>query len=99
MNNEILDKLDEIIEEIDKCNLITRISFLKNKIFEDKELLDKIKLIQDDNMKYGKSYISIKKEILENIYFKEYKEIETELYFLTQEINTKLNSLIKGDLE
>ncbi|MBO5375269.1 MAG: YlbF family regulator [Bacilli bacterium] len=97
MNSKILNKLDEITSIIDECELITRISFLKTKIFEDKKLLDKIKLIQDDSIKYGNNYINIKKEILANPYFKEYKEIETELYFLTKEINDRLKSLIKGD--
>ena len=37
MNSKILNKLDEITSIIDECELITRISLLKTKIFEDKK--------------------------------------------------------------
>lgn len=98
MNSEILAKLDEIINTIDNCASINKLNILKSKIFEDKELLNKIALLKDDRIQYGKEYVNLKREVLKNEYFKEYKDIENELYFLTKEINNKLNSLIKGDL-
>lgn len=92
MNEEIINKLDEITEiiENDKENL--KLSNLKKRIEQNKELYNQIiKVKEIDN--YSSEYISLKEKILKNKDYKSYKEIENDLYFITKQMTKILNTL------
>ncbi len=92
MNIEIINKLDEItkILEEDKDNI--KMIQLRKQIENDKELIDKINIIKNIES-YSNEYINLKNEVLNNIKFQEYKNIEKDLYYTIKEINIKLNTL------
>ena len=67
---------------------------LKEIIYNDnklKELLDKYR--NNDN-KYDTELILLKKQIISNPLIVKFRELETNLYFVTLEINQKLNKLV-----
>ena len=65
---------------------------LSNKLSNNKELLDKINKIKDYKS-YDDKYIELKKDVINNSDYKEYKELEKDYYLFIREINRKLNSL------
>ena len=91
MDNELLDKLDDVIKAFENSKEIKRYLFLKDKLLKDDDLIKKINLIK--NEKYGNNYIRYKEEVLSNEYYKEYIELEKRLYFLLQNINKKLSTM------
>ena len=91
MDNELLDKLDDVIKAFENSKEIKRYLFLKDKLLKDDDLVKKINLIK--NEKYGNNYIRYKEEVLSNEYYKEYIELEKRLYFLLQNINKKLSTM------
>jgi len=95
MNSEIIEKIDEIINLLKESNEIKEFSELKEKIYNNKELLEKIDELKKDENTYSQMYINKKKEIIELDDFKQYKAKEKELYMLVQSINIKLKSLIE----
>lgn len=95
MNSEILEKIDEIIEILDNSDYFTEFNMLKKKVSSNQELMEKITKIKNNN-EYSSEYIENKREVMKNDDFLKYKEKEREIYFLIQNINLKLNSLIKG---
>jgi len=95
MNREKIEKIDEIINLIKESNEIKEFSELKEKIYNNKELLEKIDELKKDENTYSQMYINKKKEIIELDDFKQYKAKEKELYMLVQSINIKLKSLIE----
>lgn len=94
MNSDVLTKVDEIIAIIDSSDDVKRFMTLKENLLANKELINKISLLKDETS-YDSKYIDQKKEILLNPEFREYKELENDLYFLIQEINLKLGTLLK----
>lgn len=94
MNDEILTKIDEIINILDNSEEMKKLDLLKEKLYQDTTLMKKIDKVKIENT-YSDNYIALKKDILDNEYFREYKSIEKELYLLIKEINMKLNFLIK----
>ena len=92
MNIEIINKLDEIIDLIKNDKDFIRMNQLNHIIMNDKELINKIDILKSLN-NYDDRYLEIKKEIINNSIFKEYKELEKEYYFFIKEINIRLNSL------
>ncbi len=94
MNIEIISKLDEITSLIKNDSSFIRMKTLERKIEENKELIDKINRLK--NMKdYDTGYLSLKKEVLNDNDFKEFKNLEKEWYFTVQLINKELKSLIE----
>lgn len=94
MNEEIINKLDEITNIIDKDKELNELKELKKEILNDKELLDKIdKLKKLDS--YDKNYLNLKNEILNDKKYKRFVELENKLFFDIKDINFHLNSLIE----
>ena len=91
MDNELLEKLDDVVNAFNDSEEIKRYLFLKDKLLSDKELINKIDVLKKEQ--YGRNYIKYKEEILSNDYYKEYIELEKRLYFLLQNINKRLSSL------
>lgn len=94
MNNEIILKIDEIINILDSSREIDELKSLKKKLYSHKELMKKIEDVKNSDS-YSDSYVLLKKEILSDTSFSKYKEIEREINMLISEINMKLNSLVK----
>ena len=91
MDNELLEKLDDLLNTLDNSEEIKRFVYLKNKLLNDKELMDKISTIKSES--YSDKYINIKEEVINNEDFKEYKELEKRLYYLIQDMNKDLSKL------
>lgn len=92
MNIETIKKLDEIIDSIKKDKDYIEFKRLEKLVLSNKELLDKINKLKSID-KYDNNYLELKKEILSNNDYKEYKRLENELYLFIKEMNNKLNSL------
>ena len=85
--NEVIEKTDALIKEIDNMDKVSKIKELNKIIKNDKELT---KLIE----KYKESGDeSLKQQIIDNELFKEYKELEIDINLLIMEINSKLKSI------
>ena len=93
MDNELLDKLDNIINKIDNSYEANEITKVKSILLNNKELLNSIDSIK--NSSYSKEYVDSKKELLENIDYKKYKELEFEFLKFSNNISKKLNTLTK----
>ena len=85
--NELIDKVEELKEEIDSLDEIVKLKELNEKIMLDKDLLKDIEeynKTQDEN---------IKERIINNKLFREYKHKETDCNLLIMEINQKLKEI------
>ena len=94
MNEKIFEKLEQLYTEINNCEEIKKLLELKNKIYNDTDLKEKLEKCKNSVNKYDSYYVAVKKEIIDNPLIKEYRELENELYFIVLEMNRKLNSLI-----
>lgn len=84
---ELIEKTNNLIREIDKLSQVKRIKSLNKEISKDKELSDLIHTYQinhDENLK---------RRILDNKLFKEYKVNETDINLLIMDINSRLKSI------
>lgn len=84
---ELIEKTNNLINEIDKLSQVKRIKSLNKEISKDKELSDLIHTYQinkDENLK---------RRILDNKLFKEYKVNETDINLLIMDINSRLKSI------
>ena len=94
MNEEIINKLDEITSIIESDKEIKEYKKLKKDLLNNQELLDKIsKLKQMD--KYDNNYIELKKEILSDKVFERFTHLDKELFYDIKDINNKLQTLIE----
>ena len=94
MDNNLINKVDELINIFEESDEINRIKLLKKEIYQDKEIKEKIErfnLIKQNP--YSTELIEIRKELLNNPKIKEYKSIENNLLLLILSINQKLNNL------
>ena len=90
---ELNIKIDELITLLNKDSRIKDIEVLKNKILNNKYILDKINRLKELDI-YGDEYKSLKKELFLDEDFSKFKEKEAEIDYLILEINSKLNSLV-----
>lgn len=93
MNDKISNIMDEIIEIINNDKKINIIKDKANDIYTNTELMNKINYIKNNSNNYDNKYIEVKKEILNDNDYKEYKNIEKDLSYLIMEINKRLNLL------
>lgn len=94
MNEEIINKLDEITNIIKNDKELLEYKELKNNLLNDNELLDKINELKQIK-EYDKEYLNKKNEILSNNKYKRYIELENKLFFEIKDINNKLNALVE----
>ena len=95
MNEEIRQKLNELIDSIENDPKVLKLKKLKEEIYEDVNLkkdLEKFNRIKD--FEYSKEYIELKTKIIENPKVSEYRMLENELYFIILQMNKELNKLI-----
>lgn len=84
---ELLKKIEQLKKEISKDKRVIEIKKLNEKLNQEKSIIDlieKYNITKDEN---------IKKKILENQLFREYKQAETELNILILEINKELKTI------
>lgn len=84
---KLLKKLEQLKKEISKDKRVIEIKRLNEKLNQEKSIIDlieKYNITKDEN---------IKKQILENRLFREYKVAETELNILILEINKELKTI------
>lgn len=93
MNDKISNIIDEIVEIINNDKRINTVKDKINNIYINTELMNKINYVKNNSDNYNNKYIETKKEILNNIDYKEYKNIEQDLSYLIIEINKRLNLL------
>ena len=94
MIDEVKNKLSELLDEIDNNPKILKLQELKEKIYKDITLKQQLKDFRNLDNEYSSKYVELKKQILDNPLVKEYKTLETELYFCVLEINKRLNTLL-----
>ena len=94
MIDQINDKLNELLDEIDNNPKILRLKELKEEIYKDQTLKQQLEDFRNLDNEYFSKYVELKKQILANPLVKEYKALENELYFCVLEMNKRLNVLL-----
>ena len=92
---KVLDKLDDIINELDNSDLIKDLVKYKELSLHDKELsklMDNYKKESDNP--YSNSFKEAKTSLYKNENFYNYNHLEGELRFLVLNINSRLNKLV-----
>ncbi len=93
MNEQLLDKLEELFKTLDNCEEIKEMRQLKEKIYHDenlKKMLDEYRKLEGFN---GNKKRKLKKTIIEHPFISSYRNLENELYFAILEANQKLGKL------
>ena len=85
--NELIELVDNFKKSLDKTKEVQEIKEYNKKISLDKDLLDKIKKYRETQDE------SLKKEILSNKLFNEYKEKEIDFNILILKINKELKRI------
>lgn len=84
---KLIEKTNRLLEEIDKLSQVKRIRQLNKIISRDIKLRELI-----DNYNYNKTD-NLKRRIIDNNLFKEYKDNETDINLLIMDINSRLKSI------
>lgn len=85
--NELMELVDNFKKSLDKTKEVQEIKEYNKKISLDKDLLDKIKKYRETQDE------SLKKEVLSNKLFQEYKEKEIDFNVLILKINKELKRI------
>lgn len=85
--NELMELVNNLKLSLDKTKEVQDIKEYNKKVSKDKELLDKIKKYNETKDE------SLKKEILSNKLFNEYKEKEIDFNILILKINKELKRI------
>ena len=86
--NELYELVNKLKLSLDNLDDIKNIKTINKELDNNKELLDKIKLFRKTND------LNIKKEILKENLFKEYKKSEGVINLLILDMNSKLKELV-----
>ena len=86
---ELIEKVENLKKELDNSKEVKHIKELNSKINDNKEL---ISLIEKYNETQNES---IKEQIINNEFFREYKLSENEINYIILEINSKLKQISK----
>lgn len=84
---ELINKVSELKEELEKETSIKRVRELNKEIINDKELMNLIRKYHDTNDE------RIKKKIYSNKLIREYKEKETDINLIIMGINNSLKKI------
>lgn len=85
--NDLIGKVDNLINSIDNTKQVQEIKKINEEIMKDEELMKMIRKYQENGTE------DLKKEIINNKLFSDYKDKETELNILILELNKKLKSI------
>ena len=89
--NNIIKKTYDLIDTLDNSLLIKELSYYKDKIINDKYILDLINKYNNSNNNEEK--ITIKKELYNNINYKKYMENYNKLNYIIMEINIRIKKI------
>lgn len=84
---ELIEKVNELKEELNNTKEVKDLKKINNEIMKDKSLLEDIKRYNETQDE------KIKERIINNKLFREYKHNENEVNFLILEINKKLKEI------
>ena len=90
----IEEKMEELISALNQDSRIIEVQHYKQKLLENKELIEKITKLQQLDI-YSNEYKKLKIELFQNPDFIKFKHYENEVNFLIVQINHKLKSLIE----
>lgn len=97
----MIERVYEVIDEIDESSLKKRIDELKNIINKDEVTKKLIKKFEEAKILYERfnikeDFIRAKKELLKNEVLKEYVELQNKINLLTLQINNRIKKLTEG---
>ena len=94
MDSKLNILLEELLETLDNSKLIKDINVLKEEIYSDKLLKEKINQFKSiSSYGYSNELIKLKQEIINNDKIKRFKILQNELNLIIKEINQKLLKL------
>lgn len=85
--DDLIGKVDNLINSIDNTKQVQEIKKINEEIMKDEELMKMIRKYQENGSE------DLKKEIINNKLFSDYKDKETELNILILELNKKLKRI------
>jgi hypothetical protein len=94
MDNELINRLDKIILDLNNSTEVKELLLLKERVLNNKELLSNISKLQKMD-KNDSNYMSLKNNIFSDPDYKKYKELENKLYYFSLETGMKLSNLSK----
>ena len=89
--NNIIIKTYELIDTLDNSLLIKELSYYKDKVINDKYILDLINKYNNSNNNEEK--ITIKKELYNNINYKKYIDNYNKLNYIIMDINNRIKKI------
>lgn len=89
--NNIIKKTYDLIDVLDNSSLIKELSYYKDKVINDKYILDLINKYNNSNNNEEK--ITIKKELYNNINYKKYMENYNKLNYIILDINNRIKKI------
>ena len=89
--NNIIKKTYELIDTLDNSDNIKKLSYYKDKVINDKYILDLIN--KYNNCNNNEEKITIKKELYNNINYKKYIENYNELNYIIMDINNRIKKI------
>ena len=84
---ELIEKIDNLKKAISEIDRVKEYISKKQEIMKNKELLKEIEEYQINNKE------SLKKHIISNQEYRDYKKIETDINFIILEINQQLKKI------
>lgn len=96
MDVGLIQLVGELIDELDKSEVIKRINDLKYEIYSDQSLNDLLTRYKKESSNlYTKELIDIKNEIINDERIKEFRNLQYQLNGIICEINKRLTKLTK----
>ena len=97
----MIEKVYEIIDEIDNSKIKENIDILKDKILNDEKLMKLIKDFNEKKTLYEKynlkdDFIESKTNLLKNEIISEYIKLQNDINLITMHINKRINKLTKN---
>ena len=89
MHEDIQMMIDDIIKQIDNDPRMIELKRLKKELLNDNDFMNNIREIQNNR----ELLFLKKKDIFKNKDYQRYQLLENDIYFLTLEINKRLNQL------
>lgn len=87
--NELMEQVDNLMDELDSCEMVSSIKEIRGKISADKELTSLL-----EEYSYYPSE-KLKEKIISHPLFQEYKIKETELNLFIMDMNQRLKKISK----
>lgn len=89
--NNIIKKTYELIDTLDNSDIIKKLSYYKDKVINDKYILNLINKYNNSNNNEEK--ITMKKELYNNINYKKYMDNYNKLNYIIMDINNRIKKI------